>query len=257
MIIKENIKYYCDLIEVLISKELKIRYKNTVLGYFWSLANPIAFALTFFVAFKNALRIDIENYILFLLIGLFPWQFFANAIGQAPSMFVANANIIKKVIFPRFLLVFGLVGNHAFHFALTIPILIVFMLFYHVIPSGILIIGIPILFVNQLLLVSGLSLLISSLNLFFRDMENLTMVLCNLLFYLTPVLYERNMVPEEYQIILSLNPMTNIVELWRALLLHNHFELDIFMVSCMFNAIIFLIGVFTYRKLERRFAEIV
>ena len=99
----KSLTYYRDLVQVLISKELKVRYKNTVLGYLWSVANPIAFALTFFIAFKNTLKIDIENYILYLLVGLFPWQFFANAIGQAPSMFLANANIIKKVIFPRFL----------------------------------------------------------------------------------------------------------------------------------------------------------
>lgn len=249
--------YYYDLINVLISKELKVRYKNTVLGYLWSVANPMAFALTFFVAFKHALRVDIPNYILFLLVGLFPWQFFSNAVGQAPSMFLANANIIKKVKFPRFLLVLGLVGNHAFHFFLTIPILLIFMIYYQVNLTYILIIGIPILFFNQLLLIIGLSLFISSLNLYFRDMENLTQVLVNLLFYLTPILYKREMVPMEYQIFLTLNPMVKVIELWRDLILANELYWDTFFESFIINVIVCLIGVLTYKKLERRFAEIV
>lgn len=253
----KNLRYYRDLIEILVSKELKIRYKNTILGYVWSLANPIAFALTFFVAFKNALRLDIPNYILFLLVGLFPWQFFANAIGQAPSMFIANANIIKKVIFPRFLLVFGLVGNHAFHFALTIPVLLLFMLGYHVVPDIILFLGLPVLFINQLVLIVGLSLFISSLNLFFRDMENLTQVLTNLLFYLTPVLYKRDMIPAEYQVFFSLNPMTNVVELWRGLMLSNSINVDLLLQSAGVNLLWLLVGILVYKKLEKRFAEVV
>ena len=254
---KKNLGYYRDLIEVLVSKELKVRYKNTVLGYVWSLANPIAFALTFFIAFKNALRIDIPNYILFLLIGLFPWQFFANAIGQAPSMFLSNAHIIKKVTFPRFLLIFGLVGNHAFHFAMTLPILLLFMLFFHVVPNITYFVGLPILFLNQLLLIVGLSLFISSLNLFFRDMENLTMVLTNLLFYLTPVLYKRDMIPQEYQIFLTLNPMTNVIELWRKLMLENWLDMSLLLESFIVNICVFIIGALVYKKLERKFAEIV
>lgn len=253
----KNLHYYRDLVEVLVSKELKIRYKNTILGYVWSLANPIAFALTFFIAFKNALRLDIPNYILFLLIGLFPWQFFANAIGQAPSMFIANANIIKKVIFPRFLLIFGLVGNHAFHFGLTLPVLLLFMLGYGVIPNIVFFLGLPILFFNQLILIIGLSLFISSLNLFFRDMENLTQVLTNLLFYLTPVLYKRDMIPAEYQLVLSLNPMTNVIELWRDLMLSNTINIDLLLKSSIVNLLWFLLGVLVYKKLEKRFAEVV
>ena len=253
----KSLTYYRDLVQVLISKELKVRYKNTVLGYLWSVANPIAFALTFFIAFKNTLKIDIENYILYLLVGLFPWQFFANAIGQAPSMFLANANIIKKVIFPRFLLIFGLVGNHAFHFFLTIPILILFMLFYQVYPGLIFMLGVPLLFLNQLLLIIGLSLFISTLNLFFRDMENLTMVLCNILFYLTPIIYQREMIPAEYQIFILINPMTHVIELWRNLMLNNVFDVYTLLYSFAYNISILAAGAYAYNKLEKRFAEVV
>ncbi|WP_196598432.1 ABC transporter permease [Pectinatus frisingensis] len=249
--------YYLDLIKVLIIKELKIRYKNTIGGYLWSVANPLVFALTFFVAFKHTLKVDVDNYILYLLAGLFPWQFFSNAINQAPSMFLANACLIKKVIFPRYLLVIGLIGNHAVHFFCTFPIMLGLMLFFGVYPAFGDLPSVIILFISQTILIIGVSLFLSTMNLFFRDMENLTMVASNLLFYLSPVLYKLDMIPSEYQTIIWINPMTMMVELWHGVLLHNYFNITMFCDSLLYNLVLFILGVVVYMKMEKRFAEVV
>lgn len=251
-------KYIYDLLKTIVIKELKVRYKNTYLGYLWSVANPVLFALTFYFAFKNSLKLSIANYLLYLLLGLFPWQYFSNSITQGTSVFLVNANLIKKVIFPRYMLIAGLVGNHAVHFICTIPVMYGFMLAYGVFPVAIQLIGVPLVFINQSILIIGLTLILGTLNLFFRDMENLTSVLTNVLFYLTPIIYEKKYLPLELQHILMYNPMTLIIEQWRDLLLNNgYINFEMLGISFAYNCVFLVIGIIIYRHFERRFAEVV
>lgn len=252
-----RLEYYCDLISVLIGKELKVRYKSTIFGYLWSVANPLAFALTFFIAFRSALKIEIENYLVYLLVGMFPWQFFVNSITQSPSVFLSNANLIKKVTFPRIILIVALIGNNAIHFVLALPILFAFMAISGVWPPVLGIIFIPILFLNQFLLILGLASFLGTANLFFRDMENLTVVLTNMLFYLTPVLYQRESIPTEYQGFLNFNPMALVIELWHQVLMYNQFDYLMLLYSFIYNIVILIVGLLLYFKLEKRFAEVV
>ena len=95
-----SVQYLLDLTLVLTRKEIQIRYKNNVLGYLWSVLQPLSFALVYYIAFKIVMRIEMENYTLFLLTGLFPWQWFSNSISEASNTFISNASIIKKLIFP-------------------------------------------------------------------------------------------------------------------------------------------------------------
>jgi len=96
-----KIQHYIDLITVLTQKEMKVRYKSSFLGYIWSIANPLAFAFVFFIAFKVVMKIQMKDYTLFLITGLFPWQWFSNSVNMSSGMFLGNASIIKKVNFPR------------------------------------------------------------------------------------------------------------------------------------------------------------
>src|SRR5512137_280342 len=98
-------EYLKDLLVVLTQKEVKLRYKNSWLGYLWSVANPLAFAALYFVAFSVYMRVDIPRYPLFLIAGLFPWQWIANSAGASPNLFLTNTSLIKKVRFPRHVLV--------------------------------------------------------------------------------------------------------------------------------------------------------
>jgi len=252
-----SFRYYYDLITVLIAKELKIRYKSTFLGYLWSIANPLAFAFTFFIAFRSALKIEIENYLVYLLVGMFPWQFFANSITQSPAVFLANANLIKKVTFPRFILVLAMNGNNAIHFSLAMPVLFCFMIYFGLHLSFANVMFIPVLFFNQLILIFGVSLFLATANLFFRDMENLTVVFTNILFYITPIIYQKKSIPVEYQTILLYNPMFMVVELWHKLMLNNHLDTYLLIDSLVYNSLFLIVGLALYKKLEKRFAEVV
>ncbi len=249
--------YYLELLIVLISKELKIRYKSTVFGYLWSVASPLAFALTFYVVFSHAMRIDMESYLVFLLSGMFPWQYFNNSVNQSPGVFLGNANLIKKVTFPRIMLALAMIGNNAIHFLFALPVLFAFLWGNDVDFHWSNIPWILVLFLNQSLIVLGTVLFVGTSNLFFRDMENLTQVCMNLLFYATPVIYPVKSLPEQYAVVLNLNPMMQVTELWHELFLKNQVDFGLLSSSFLYNLAICVVGYCWYRKMEKRFAEVV
>ena len=252
----KNLKNYRDLIFVLTNKEIKIRYKNTFLGYLWSIANPLAFSFVFFIAFKVVMRIEIENYTLFLIAGLFPWQWFSNSINVSPLIFLGNASIIKKVNFPRNILPLATVLQDMLHFILSIPVIVVFLFIYHKSPSLSWLYGIPLLLSVQLLLIYGLSLMISSLNLFFRDLEKLVALLITFVFYFTPIIYPVTLIPEGYRYLINFNPLAPLMISWRNLFLYGTFESTYLSVISLFSIVTFIIGYSVYRKLSWKFAEV-
>lgn len=252
-----RVRYLYDLITVLTQKEIKIRYKSTWLGYLWSVANPLAFALLYFVAFRVFMRVEIPDYPLFLVAGLFPWQWLANSITLSPIIFLQNAPLLKKMRFPRNILVATTVMNDAFHFILSIPVICVFLLFYGFIPSWRWLIGIPVLVLAQFMFVYGLSLAIASLNLFFRDLERLTVLLVTFLFFLTPIVYSTSMIPAEYQRLLYFNPVVPLFVSWRELFLSGRLYWGLIAAAYAYAVLALGLGVLVYRKLCWKFAEVV
>ncbi len=251
-----NLQHYIDLVTVLTQKEMKVRYKNSFLGYFWSIAHPLAYSFVFFVAFKIVMRIQMEDYTLFLIAGLFPWQWFSNSVNLSPTIFLANASIIKKVNFPRNVIPLTMVIQDMLHFILSIPVIVIFILIYNKLPYLSWIYGIPILLVIQFIMTYGISLLISSINLFFRDMERLTVLFTTFLFYFTPVIYSEIMVPERYRHLINLNPLSPLMISWRNLFLNGRLEPAYLFVSLAYSLFVFLIGYLVYKKLSWKFAEV-
>jgi len=249
-------KYYLDLISVLVVKELKVRYKNSYLGYFWSLLNPLTMALIFYFAFKVIMKVPIENYSFFLITGLFPWQWFSNSIGSSPVILIGNASLIKKVNFPVYFIPLANVLNDAVHFLLTIPVIIIFGLLFSKIPSPIWLFGIPLCFFAQFLLTYGLALLISSINLFFRDLERLVMVFLLILFYATPVFYDITLVPEKYRKLIFLNPISGIIIGWRDLFIKGIFNFKFYCFYLIYSLILFTFCFNVFKKLSYKFAEV-
>lgn len=247
---------YKDLIIVLTQKELKVRYKNNVLGYLWSIANPLAFAFVFFVAFKVVMRIQMEDYTLFLIAGLFPWQWFSNSVTSSSGIFIGNASIIKKIRFPRNIIPLSIVLQDMIHFILSIPVIIVFLFIYKKTPSLTWLYGIPILLFLQLLLTYGASLIISSTNLFFKDIEKLTFIFTTFVFYFTPIIYPETMIPDKYKPFININPIAPLMISWRNLFLSGSLELSYLMVCLAYSIIIFMSGYIIYRRLSWRFAEV-
>jgi homopolymeric O-antigen transport system permease protein len=249
-------KHFIDIATVLLQKDLKVRYKSTIFGYLWSVGHPLAFALVFFIAFRVVMKIQIDNYVLFLISGLFPWQWLSNSLNASPAIFLSNWTIIKKINFPRNMLPFTLVLQDMLHYIFSIPVIILFLCIYGKSPSIAWSYGIPLLLLLQFCMVYGLSLFISSINLFFRDLERLTTIGLTLLFYFTPVIYTETMIPDRFRSFLLLNPFAHLIINWRSLFLDGTINPIFFGISFIYSLLMIWMGQAIYKRLNWRFAEV-
>lgn len=253
---KYNLGYLFELAVVITQKELKIRYKSSFFGYLWSVANPLLFAMIYFFVFKMIMKIQIPNYTLFLITGLFPWQWFSSSVTNSLFSFLNNAQIIKKVVFPRSVIPISNVLMEFFHFCCTIPVIVFFLFIYDKTPHIDWLWGIPILGVAQMIMSSGLALALASLNLFFRDLERFVTLGIMVLFYFTPILYDIKMIPDKYKWVIDFNPVAILINAWRGLLMNGELSSLVLTKLYVFAIFMFLIGVSIFNKLKFRFAEI-
>jgi lipopolysaccharide transport system permease protein len=212
--------------------------------------------MVFYIVFSVFNRFGVENYGLFLITALFPWQWVSNSLGVAPNTFYGNGDIIKKTKFSRHLIVAAVVFQDCFHFLLSIPVIIVFLLVHDMLPSFHWLWQVPILALIQLSLVYGMALVLASLNLFFRDMEKLTSILLMFLFYFTPVLYALDNVPPEYQQWVMLNPMAPLMISWRSVFMEGVMPWEYLGYAIVYAAFFAALGRAVYSKLVWRFAEV-
>ena len=253
---KYKVGYLLDLLYVITEKDLKVRYKSSFLGYLWSIANPLLFAMIYYFIFKLVMRVQIPNYTVFLITGLFPWQWFANAANNSLFAFISNSQIIKKTVFPRSVIPLSNVMMEGLHFLCTIPVMVVFLLIYGLKPSIIWIIGIPMIAIGQTIITFGFSLIFSTLNLFFRDLERFVSLGIMLMFYCTPILYSIDMIPENYRWLIDYNPLASMVLSWRNLLMDGYIDIKHILSLYVAGGFILVLGMWVFNKLKYRFAEI-
>jgi lipopolysaccharide transport system permease protein len=256
MVSEHPLRYYFDLIVALTHKELKVKYKRSFLGYLWSIANPLALAVVFFIAFKVVMRIQIQNYTLFLISGLFPWTWFANSVNSSAMVFVVNSPLIKKVDFRRETLVIAAVLNDMIHFILSIPVIIIFLFLYGMRPHLSWIIGIPALLIVQFAMTYGISIAIAAVNLFFRDIERIIYILTTLLFYVTPIIYSEDLVPEKFRRFILINPLSALMISWRDLFMKGSLDFGPIGLSVSYSVVVLVLGYLVFRKLRWRFLEV-
>jgi len=254
---RHSLRYYADLLTVLLATELKVRYKSTVLGYAWSVLYPLAFAGVFFLVFSVYMRVRIDNYALFLIAGLFPWQWFANCANGAHAHFLRSGSLLKKVCFPRSLLVVADILNNMIHFLLSVPVIVVFMLFYRAYPAACWLWAVPLLVAVQFMFALGFALLVATANLFFRDLERLVAIGTMIWFYLTPVFYHVNMIPPHLRWLVYVNPMASLTVCWRSVFLNGVLPWDMLAAAAGFAVVMLAVGYRVYSAYEWRFAEVV
>ena len=245
-----------DLLWLLTKKEVTLKYKRTVLGILWSLLNPILFALVLFIAFKIFMRIKMENYTFFFLSALFPWNWFSTSLSMSTVSLVGNVYLIKKIRFPRHFLVLSTIMAQLVNLLVALPIIIGFSYFYGKGPGMSWFIAVPILIVVQFIVTIGISLAISMVNAYFRDIEYIIGVVISMLFWMTPIVYPLEMVPEAYRIYLILNPLTYLITAWRDLFMSNLVDWDNIGISFVSSLIFFVFGTLIFKKLGKRLDEV-
>lgn len=219
---------YRELLVNLIIRDLKVRYKNSVLGFFWSLANPLVQVATITIVFKFILNIGIPNYSAYLLCAFLPWTFFQMSVLDAAMSVLFHGDLVKKTYFPREVLPASIVLSNLVHFILA---LVVFFIYLLVLGTPILAtwLLLPVVVFFQLLLNMGVAFFVSCLNVFYEDVKYLATVLLSLLFYLMPVVYlveqvvSSERIPEAYRPLLLklyyINPLSMLMTAYRKLLL--------------------------------------
>ncbi len=223
---------YRNLLVQLVVRDLKVRYKNSVLGFFWSLANPLVQVATITIIVKYVMGIGIPNYSAYLLVGYLPWVFFQMALlDSSDTILVHHRDLLKKVYFPREVLPISAVVANLIHYLLALLVFFAYLLFYFlflhgspIMPTAVIL---PMLMVMQLLLILGLSCFISCLNTFYEDTKYIIVVLLNVMFYITPIMYPAELVhdilPAGYREIAYklylLNPVAMLIDAYRKILL--------------------------------------
>lgn len=245
-----------DLLWLLTKKEITLKYRRTTLGILWSLLNPVLFALVLFIAFKIFMRIQMENYTFFLLSALFPWNWFSASVTVSTSTLIGNVNLIKRIRFPRHFLVLAAILAQLVNLLFAILIMGGVSCFYGKGPGLNWFIAIPILTVIQFFVTTGICLAISMLNAYFRDMEYIIGLGINMVFWLTPIIYSLDMVPQKYHIYLILNPLTYLITAWRDLFMSNLINWTSVGISAGASPVFCVLGILIFRKLGRRLDEV-
>lgn len=246
---------YLEVIRILAENYFKVRYRNSVLGFFWSLLNPLAYMVILTLVFSILLRVNIPNYAAWVLLGLLVWRFFAIGTSQALGCILGNPSLVTKVYLPRYIIVLSsniatLMGS-ALEFLILLPLLVI--LGVTLTPYAFLIA--PILAL-EFLLIFALSLSLSSLNVKYRDFYQIWDITLQLGFWVSPIVYDPNIIPSRYQFLYYLNPLTRLIDSTRNIFLLNAapslFDIPVVIAG---TGILLLIGFLIFRRLESRMAE--
>jgi ABC-type polysaccharide/polyol phosphate export permease len=251
----KEIYRFKNLIYNLVARDLKVKYKGSILGFFWSLLNPLIMLIVYTIAFQYIIKIRVENFPLFFLCGFLPWTFLSLSLSMAVSSIKDNANLVKKVYFPREILPLSIVLSNLVQFLLTFIILIPALVLFKI-KLGLPLLLLPLIILFQLAFTQGLAFILSSLNVFFSDVRHLLEIFLQIWFWLTPIIYPVDLVPERFQSLYRLNPAVLFVESYRNSLLYNKWLspvelISLFLVGCVFLAF----GHLVFNRYNRRFAE--
>jgi lipopolysaccharide transport system permease protein len=249
---------YRELLWVLTMRDIKVRYKQTVLGAAWAIIRPFITMVIFSVVFGQLAKMPSDGYPypVFVYAGLLPWVFFAGAISASGNSLVGSAHLVSKVYFPRLIIPLSSVGAGLVDLLVSTSILLLMMLWYGV-GWSVNLLAAPLLLIGVVFISLGVGTLLSALTVAYRDFTHLTPFVVQIWMYITPVIFPVSLVPERWQWLLYLNPMTGLVEGFRSAFLGKPFDLQGLAISFSIAIAIFAIGVAYFEKVERRFADII
>ncbi len=210
--------YYRDLVRELVVRDIRIHYKRSILGFAWTLANPLLYLVVFYFVFKLALQININRFGVFAFTGMIVWNWFQASLAQSGTAIVGNRELVRSPGFPVDILPLVTVTSNLVNLLVALVVLIGYQLF---VGTGVhvQILYLPVLLGLQFILILCLAYIVAGINVVFRDVGHLVVVLLQLMFFMTPIFYDAKMIPEAYRALYNLNPMVHFVEGYRSILL--------------------------------------
>ncbi len=251
----KELYHYRELLKTNVQKEIRGKYKASILGVLWSFINPLLMVLVYAIVFPYIMRVKTENYLIFLICGIIPWNFFTLSMAQGTTCITNNSNLIKKVYFPREILPISVVTSGLVNFFISCLIIVIFVLFGGIGLSWHLIF-LPLIALIQYIITLAIVFLLSAFNVYIKDTEYIVNFLVNMLFYATPILYTTDMFSGAITWIFKLNPMAHLINAYR----------DIFYLQRIPNLgnlfILFVLGLIfliicynLFKRMEKNFAE--
>ena len=238
-----------------IKKEIRGKYKGSWLGVLWTFLNPLLMLAVYAFVFPYILRVNVENYTIFMIVALIPWNFFTTAIQTGTGCVVANGNILKKVYFPREIIPISITTSQLVNFLITCLIMFIFI-FVSGVGFSIHILLLPILILIQFILTLAINFVLSALTVFAHDVEHFVSVALTLGFYATPIVYLSTMLPEKFQWAMKVNPMAVLVEAYRSVLYYHQLpDFKILGIWIALSILFLVLGYLIFKKLEKSFVE--
>jgi lipopolysaccharide transport system permease protein len=248
---------YRELLYFLTWREIKVRYKQTVLGFAWAIIQPVLMMVVFTLFFGTLAKIPSEGipYPLFNYAALLPWTLFAEGLTRSSHSLVQDANLVRKIYFPRLVMPMAGILSPVVDFAIAVTILAGLMIYYGY-PPTVQILWLPVFILMAMATAFGAGLWLSSLNIKYRDIRYVVPFLIQIWLFASPVVYSSNLLPERYQLIYALNPMTGVIEGFRWALLGTRPPASIIGVSVVIILVLIVSGVYYFRRSERYFADV-
>ena len=246
---------YRELLKTNVKKEIRGKYKGSWLGIIWTFLNPLLMLAVYAFVFPYILRVDVENYTIFMIVALIPWNFFTTAVISGTSCINVNGMILKKVYFPREIIPLSVTISQLVNFLITCLIMFIFILVSGV-GFSIHILLFPVLVLIQFILTLGINFILSSVTVFVHDIAHFVQIAITLGFNATPVVYLSSMLPEKFQWAMHVNPMAVLVEAYRDVL-YSHTMPDMLWLGIwgVLSIAILIFGYMLFKKLEKSFVE--
>lgn len=251
----KNLYEYRELLSTSVKKEIRGKYKGAWLGILWSYLNPLLMLVVYSFVFSIIMRVQIENYSMYLFTALIPWNFFVTSISQGSLSVISNGSILKKVYFPREIVPIASVTANTVNFMISC-LIIFFFLAVTGVGFSIYILFLPLIILVQYILLLGIVFFVSSMTVYARDLEHIISVILMAGIYATPIFYTMEMVPDKFKKFIALNPMTHIINSYRDVMFYKRMP-NMKLIGIMFvvSTIILMLGYLYFKKTEKSFVE--
>lgn len=247
-----------ELLIALTVREIKVRYKQTLLGAAWAILQPASLTVIFTVVFGVFLKVETGDipYPVFAYSALVPWMFFSNSISFGSLSVVNNGNLVTKVYFPREILPLSSIGAVFFDFLMAGLVFIILLVIYGISPT-LNLLYVLVLIPEIFLLTCGISFIFSAINVLFRDIRFVVPLVLQIWLFLTPIMYSSEQIPERYQLFLKINPMVSLIDNFRAVTVYAKSPnfLDV-AISAVVSILIFILGFWIFKSKEKIFADV-
>ena len=247
---------YREMILSLVKRDLKSRYKGSILGFFWMFLNPLLQLMVYTIVFSTIMRMNIEKFYLFMFVALVPWLFFSTCLSAGTTVVFSQQDMVKKIYFPREVLPIAFTLSQFVNMLLSFLVIFIVVIFSGIDISLINFLYLPVVMLIEFILALGITFLVSALTVYFRDLEHILGIVSMAWMYLTPVIYPVDMVPDQFIKLFYLNPMTTVVIAYRDILYYGQApRISTLLNAAIWSVVVLVVGKVSFSRLQRYFAE--